>query len=315
MIDIRSWALLICIMLVSCAENDVVGGQCLVEQNYKSIDFPSGQFELGSLEFYPEERPIKKVSIEPFSIDNTEVTNAQFAKFVAATGYVTRAERGLDETVAPEIPDELRVPGSLVFEPPDVLAGASPLTWWNFVEGANWRQPNGPESSIEGREIYPVVHIAIEDARAYAAWAGRRLPTEAEWEYAAQFNATFEGSPDANYWQGIFPVSNSGADGYLGLAPAGCFEPTEAGLFDMIGNVWELTSSAYYPTHDSDQFKKRYKEGFDPNSPNVPVVVIKGGSYLCAENYCARYRPEARQPQDKFLSSSHVGFRTAGDLN
>lgn len=236
------------------------------------------------------------------SVDATEVTNAQFAEFVAATGYVTRAERGLPEAIYDSFPDEARVPGSAVFVQPWEEGPLNPARWWRFVEGADWRHPEGPGSSIEGKDDYPVVHLAYEDALAYAAWAGRRLPTADEWEHAARGGlegAKFEWGDseptgrEANYWQGIFPIVNTRSDGYAGLAPSACFDPNGYGLHDMTGNVWEWTST---PAGQSG------------------AMIVKGGSYLCANNYCSNYRPGAVHPQDMTLGTSHIGLRTVADL-
>ena len=264
-----------------------------------------GEFYFGSDSHYPEEAPARLAKVKSFWIDRTEVTNAQFSAFVSATGYVTHAERGLSESEASGLPIEFRAPGSMVFEPPSTLEGASPIDWWRFTPGANWRHPQGPKSSIAGRENFPVVHVTIADATAYARWAKRRLPTEIEWEFAAG-NREESNKPSslnreaaANTWQGIFPLVDTAKDGFGGIAPVACFIANSNGLFDMIGNVWELTASPYASSHeqpaDADSF------------------VVKGGSFLCAQNYCARYRPTARQPQDAYLASSHIGFRTVRD--
>lgn len=268
----------------------------------------SGSFLMGTNTGYPDEGPQNEREVQDFWIDAHEVTNAQFAAFVEATGYVTVAERNTDG-----------IKGSAVFIPPSADAPMSATSWWKFVEGASWRHPEGPDSSIAGKENHPVVHIALEDANAYAAWTGRRLPTETEWEYAARgglVGATYEwgeeapddGAPKANTWQGIFPIINSKKDGFEGLAPVGCFSPNGYGLFDMTGNVWEWTSSAYYVQHERDGQPAR--RGHDPRQPGVPVNVVKGGSFLCAENFCVRYRPAARHPQEYNLGTSHIGFRT-----
>ena len=269
-----------------------------------------GAFAMGMNNGYPEEGPETQVSVDGFWIDAHEVTNAQFAAFVEATGYQTIAERVIDG-----------VTGSAVFVPPRPDAPMSAINWWKFVDGASWRQPEGPGSSIAGKDHQPVVHIAYEDAQAYAAWADRRLPTEEEWEYAARGGldrATYEwgeekpddGAPKANTWQGMFPIVNSEKDGFAGLAPVGCYQPNGFNLYDMTGNVWEWTSTAYYPQHSERANERQDGAGHDPRQPGVPVNVLKGGSFLCAENYCVRYRPAARHPQELNLGTSHIGFRT-----
>ena len=290
-----------------------------------TVFIPAGTFAMGADDQRPEERWTHSVAIDGFWIDRYEVTNAQFAAFVAATGYVTLAERGLDPATHPAMPAELLAPGSIVFIPPTDLSRGGDITqWWQYVGGANWRQPEGPGSSIEGRENHPVVHVAYEDALAYARWRGRDLPTEAQWEYAARgglvgqdfaWGSEYQpgGRLKANAWQGIFPVMNTGEDGYIGTAPAGCFEANRYGLYDMIGNVWEWTSDWYRDGHGRD-------DAVNPAGPDIreigfapgqsPRKVIKGGSHLCAPNFCARYRPAARQPQEIDLGAGHLGFRT-----
>jgi len=283
-----------------------------------------GSFTMGADNERPEERFSHLVRVDSFWIDRTEVTNAQFAKFVEATRYVTLAERGLDPKTHPGMPENLLVPGSMLFIQPTALIRGGDLTqWWQYVKGANWRQPEGPGSSIKGKENYPVVHVSYEDALAYAHWLGRELPTEAQWEYAARggkydgddWSQAYDkdGKPIANTWQGIFPVYNTEEDGYAGTAPVGCFQPNGYGLYDMIGNVWEWTSDWYVPGHSREP-------ATNPNGPSLlqvridagmsPSKVIKGGSYLCAYNYCSRYRPTARQPQEVDLGAGHIGFRT-----
>lgn len=242
---------------------------------------PPGTFEMGS-DIYPEEAR-QTITVEGFWMDRTEVTNAAFATFVKATNYVTVAERAGTK-------------GAAVFVMPSGNANLSTAaSWWRYVEGASWRHPGGPDTSIEGRENFPVVAIAYEDAAAYAKWKGRRLPTEAEWEHAARAGAATlperEQPKDANTWQGVFPLINTSEDGFTGIAPVGCFKPNALGLYDMIGNVWEFTTDVF-------------------ESATPPAHVIKGGSFLCAPNYCLRYRPAARQPQEDGLGTSHVGFRT-----
>jgi formylglycine-generating enzyme len=279
-----------------------------------------GSFQMGSDRFYPEERPAHQASVDGFWIDRHPVTNAQFGTFVSATGYLTQVERGLDPIIMPGIPDSARVPGSLVFVPPkpDGISGQ-----WRFVPGANWRYPEGPGSSIAGRENHPVVHVTYEDALAYARWAGRELPTEAQFERAARGDLvdadyswgtelTPRGLHMANTWQGPFPLVNRALDGFEGTSPVGCFPANGYGLFDMGGNVWELTTTWYRPRHSI--LVERNPQGpassFDPRQPEVPAKVIKGGSHLCSPDFCWRFRPSARQPQEVFLATSHVGFRT-----
>jgi sulfatase modifying factor 1 len=290
-----------------------------------------GTFRMGSNSHYPEEAPVHCVKAGGFWMDRTPVTNRQFREFVDSTGYVTFAE------IAPEpadypgaLPHMLRA-GSLVFEPPRVDLrnwGA----WWTFKFGANWRRPYGPGSSIKGREDHPVVHVAYKDAEAYAQWAGKELPTEAEWEFAARGGLdgaefawgdefTPGGKHMANTWQGAFPHENLATDGYKRTSPVGAFPPNGYGLYDMIGNVWEWTTDWYAPKHAADAPKAccipensrgGAREGsFDPSQPQIkiPRKVLKGGSHLCAPNYCRRYRPAARHPQPVDTSTSHVGFR------
>ena len=287
------------------------------------VFIPGGSFTMGSDRERPEERFSHAVKVDSFWIDQHEVTNAEFEKFVQATGYKTLAERGVDPKSHPGM-EEVSVPGSVLFIQPTRLDRGGDLTqWWQYVKGANWREPEGPGSSIKGKENRPVVHVAYEDAQAYAHWLGRELPTEAQWEYAARggrnegedWSQAFDkdGKPIANSWQGIFPVYNTEADGYAGTAPVGCFPPNGYGLYDMIGNVWEWTTDWYVPGHPREQ-------AINPIGPSLlqvrvaavqsPSKVIKGGSYLCASNYCSRYRPTARQPQEVDLSTGHIGFRT-----
>ncbi len=230
------------------------------------------------------------------SVDRTEVTNAEFGRFVDETGYVTRAERGLPEDTFSYLPEEARRPGSAVFTPPEKPGPMVLSRWWTFVEGANWRRPEGPHSSISGLDHHPVVHIAYEDAVAYAGWAGRRLPSAVEWEAAAAPGAPpfHPDSDDANIWTGFFPISNTREDGYAQTAPAGCYPPNENGLYDVVGNVWEWTST--------------------PGVGEPTAMILKGGSYVCARNFCARYRTDAEQAQDPTLGASHIGFRTVADI-
>jgi formylglycine-generating enzyme len=289
-----------------------------------------GTFTMGSDEEKPEESAAHEVTVKGFWIDRHEVTNAAFARFVEATGYVTVAERGLDPADHPGMPPELLAPGAVVFTPPDGLLNLVDVTqWWRYTAGADWRHPSGPDSSIEGRDNHPVINVAYEDAQAYAHWLGRELPTEAQWEFAARGGldgATYSWGDEyydpvagwqANTWQGLFPLKDDADDGYHGAAPVGCFAPNGYGLFDMAGNVWEYARDWYLPGH-------RPVPATDPQGPDMalatryagpvtPSVVIKGGSFLCAPNFCARYRPAARQPQEPGLGASHLGFRTVLD--
>lgn len=270
------------------------------------VAIPGGTFVMGSETFHPEEMPLRSATVGPFLIDRHEVTNAQFAAFVDATGYVTVAERPLDPADYPGVDESLLVPGSMVFVMPERVADMEDLSqWWRYVAGANWRHPEGPDSTIEGRKNYPVVHVTREDALAYARWLGRDLPTEAEWEFAArggldraEYVWGDEAVPDdawqTNAWQGMFPIVNFVDDGFAGAAPVGCFAPNGYGLFDMAGNVWELTRDDYA----------------DRRGPQPGMGVIKGGSFLCADNFCFRYRPAARQPAALDTGASHTGFRT-----
>lgn len=238
----------------------------------------------------PEEGPARQATVAGFWIAAHEVTNAEYAAFVRATGYRTLAER--DPPVLPGAPPAMRQPGSAVFAVPD----AGNALWWRWVVGAQWRRPRGPASSIVGKDRHPVVQIGTADALAYARWAGKALPSEEQWESAARQGGAnprepvdAAGNPTANYYQGAFPQRDLGLDGYRGTAPAACFAASRIGTYDMIGNVWEWTRDATRPGSDSN--------------------VIKGGSYLCASNYCARYRPAARQFQERSLGTDHIGFR------
>ena len=278
---------------------------------------------MGEARVYSEEMPIVEACVNTLTLSRYEITNAQFATFVAETGYITRAERGWSEDET-EGPGEPVSPGSVVFIPPKRISQA--LDWWQFVEGASWHNPTGRASLRLSAAHLPVVHVTRADAEAYADWAGGRLPGEAEWEYAArggisgslyaweETEATRRSSR-ANTWQGVFPVINTNEDGHIGLAPIGSFPPNPFGLHDMIGNVWEWTNSIYYPTHMPDTATREWDNGFDPKQPGIKVGVIKGGSHLCAKSYCYRYRPAARHSQDLTFGTSHIGFRIAKDIS
>jgi formylglycine-generating enzyme len=295
---------------------------------------PGGSFLMGSADFYPEEGPVHEVSVDGFWMDRHLITNEQFARFVDATGYVTVAERELNPDDYPGAPAENLVPGALVFHK---TRGPVDLTdyrnWWTWTPGTSWRHPHGSQSSTDGVEQHPVVHIAYEDAEAYARWAGKDLPSEAEWERAARGGLEGKkftwgdehfpgGKAMANSWQGEFPWQNLLVDGYVGTSPVASFPPNGYGLFDMAGNVWEWTSD-WYVNHHADGIVHAccgpavnpriasQEKSYDPRQPDIriPRRVVKGGSHLCAPNYCLRYRPAARQPQMIDTGMSHIGFR------
>jgi formylglycine-generating enzyme len=290
---------------------------------------PPGSFRMGAEDFYPEEAPVHPVELDGFWIDEHPVTVAAFRRFTNETGYVTSAERAPDPRDYPDADTTLLVPGSLIFR---MTAGPVDLrdarNWWAWGPGAFWRRPEGPGSNVGGRELHPVVHIAAEDAEAYASWAGKELPTEAQWEYAARggldgavFTWGDESAPRgrmmANTWQGEFPWQNLEADGYAGTSPVKRFPANGFGLHDMAGNVWEWTAD-YFTAHDPPEDAKSCcaphnpRVGTpDPDDPAGQIArrVIKGGSYLCAPNYCLRYRPAARQAEAVDTSTSHIGFR------
>ena len=286
------------------------------------VDLPGGAFEMGSTAFYPDEAPVHTVTVAPFAIERHPVTNAQFAEFVADTGYVTVAERPLDPALYPGVAPEDLQPGALVFRP---TAGPVDLRdwrqWWDWAPGANWRMPFGPGAdwTFEDRLDHPVVQVAYPDAGAYAAWAGRRLPTEAEWEYAARAGSTTiyawgdEATPGgrlmANTWQGRFPYRNDGALGWRGTSPVGTFDANGFGLVDMIGNVWEWTTTKYGPHQGSGATESGCCCAPSREPDPTLTQVLKGGSHLCAPEYCHRYRPAARSPQSQDTSTTHIGFR------
>ena len=305
---------------------------------------PQGEFVMGgrSDRAYQDEFPLHEVVISPFYMDLYEVTNAEFKKFVDATGYVTTAEKDIDwETIkqqlptgTPKPPDSVLRAGSLVFES---SANVSNLydesQWWKWVVGANWRRPQGPGSSIEQIMDHPVVHVSWEDASAYADWCGKRLPTEAEWEWAAsggdseaiypwgnkEISAAFD---QANFWQGVFPISNNKQDGYENTSPVGSFPANGFGLYDMAGNVWEWCSDRYNAAGYQEAFTKGEQMNpkgsssyYDPREPNAAKHVLRGGSFLCNESYCSGYRITRRMSSSKETGLSHTGFRCARDLN
>jgi len=299
-----------------------------------TVPLDGGTFWMGSDDHYPEERPRRAVTVPSFRIDMRPVTNRDFAAFVAATGHVTLAERVPSPEDYPEADPSLLQPGSAVFISPDrPVPTTNPMLWWTFMIGASWRQPTGPGSHIAGLEDHPVVHVAFEDAQAFARWAGKRLPTEAEWEFAACGGRDTAyawgrelapgGAMLANYWRGRFPHENLLLDGWARTSPVGSYPPNDFGLLDMIGNVWEWTADWYSdrpvatprccsPERADALAREASHDPADPGR-NFPRKVLKGGSHLCAENYCQRYRPAARYPQTIDSSTSHIGFRCAAD--
>lgn len=292
-----------------------------------------GTFRMGSDRHYPEEAPAHPVAVDGFFIDLTPVTNRAFARFAEATGHVTLAEQAPRPEDYPGADPRLLVPGSLVFRAPDGPGARADWTrWWRFTPGADWRHPQGPGSSIDALMDHPVVHVCHADARAFARWCGKDLPSEAEWEFAARGGldgADFAwgeelvpgGVHRANTWQGRFPEENLTEDGYAGTSPVGIYPTNGYGLVDMIGNVWEWTDDWYAPQHSASAAKAcclprnprgaRPEESHDPLAPGRPAPrkVLKGGSHLCAPSYCRRYRPAARQPQTLDTASVHIGFR------
>lgn len=308
---------------------------------------PTREFTMGSddPEARPDERPAHRVRVSGFWIDETEVTNAQFAAFVDATGYVTTAEQAVDwdelrkqlPPGTPRPPDADLAPGSLVFRSPEQVHGTRDFSqWWSWTQGASWRRPEGPGSDLEGREQHPVVQVSWDDARAYCAWAGKRLPTEAEWESAARFGhdgARFawgtelepDGEHRANIWQGEFPTRNTAGDGFVGAAPVRSFPPNALGLYDMAGNVWEWTTDQFDPRTYSERAADLEPDGCcvdpagaersaDPRNPLAEhSYVHKGGSFLCHASYCSSYRPSARMATPPDTSLSHLGFRAVWD--
>jgi formylglycine-generating enzyme required for sulfatase activity len=294
---------------------------------------PGGTFRMGSDVHYPEEAPIHRVTVDAFWIDCAPVTNRAFRMFVEATGYRTFAEIAPDAKDYPGALPHMLKAGSLVFTPPNHPVDLSNFAnWWTFKFGASWRRPYGKDSSIRGLDDHPVVHVAYPDAQAYAAWAGKELPTEAEWEFAARgglAGAEFAwgdefmpgGRHMANTWQGEFPQQNLAEDGFHRTSPVKAFPPNGYGLYDMIGNTWEWTTDWYTSKHESEAPKAccipenprggGETDSYDPCQPQfkIPRKVAKGGSHLCAPNYCRRYRPAARHAQPIDTSMSHLGFR------
>ncbi|HLJ56803.1 MAG TPA: formylglycine-generating enzyme family protein [Chthonomonadaceae bacterium] len=292
---------------------------------------PGGRFSMGSpYAPFDDARPIHTVEVGGFCMDATPVTNSQFARFVAATGYVTTAERKPTAKDLPGVPEDKLVAGSLVFWPPETQVPLDDVSgWWRYVPGACWRHPEGPDSGIEGREQHPVVQVSWYDAAAYAKWAGKRLPTEAEWEFAARGGLTQQpyvwgkefrpgGKFMANTWQGRFPDTNSRSDGWERTSPVRSYPPNRFGLYDMAGNVWEWCADWYRPdyyAHSPGKNPKGPSSSSDPSEPGQPKRVQRGGSFLCTDQYCSRYMPGGRGKGAPDTGASHVGFRCVAPLN
>lgn len=295
---------------------------------------PGGEFKMGSTDpGFPDAQPVHPVRVHGFWMDSTEVTNAQFEAFVKATGYVTVAERTPTAEEYPGAPPENLVAGSVVFTPPDHdVSLDNHMQWWAYVHGADWRHPRGPKSNLDGRMQHPVVHVAFDDAEAYAKWAGKRLPTEAEWEFAArggldgkEFVWGDEFKPNgkfmANTFQGEFPRHDTGEDGFTGTAPVGSFPSNGYGLYDMAGNVWEWVSDWYRPDQPAVLAATAMvvenpggpSTSVDPAEPGVWKHVHKGGSFLCTDQYCARYKPGGRGKGEPDTGTDHLGFRCVRD--
>ncbi|MEJ7831120.1 MAG: formylglycine-generating enzyme family protein [Segetibacter sp.] len=295
----------------------------------KMLWVPGGSFTMGSDDpMFPDAQPVHTVTVKGFLMDEHEVTNAEFEKFVKATNFVTIAERKLDPKDFPGVPVESLVPGSGVFTPTaHPVSLDNPLQWWQYVAGASWRHPFGPGSSVEGLQNNPVVHVSYEDALAYAKWAGKRLPTEAEWEFAAQGGRGLHkyywgedlkpaGRWVANIYQGDFPTTNTGEDGFAGIAPVKSYSANPYGLYDIDGNVWEWCNDFYRP----DYYKQSPannpqgpKDSYDPDEPGTVKRVQRGGSFLCSDQYCIRYKPGSRGKGEVQSGSNNLGFRCVKD--
>jgi formylglycine-generating enzyme required for sulfatase activity len=322
----KAVALLLLIGTFGCAGDSGEGTPAPGPAPEGMVWIPGGRFDMGSESGRPDERPVHRVSVDGFWMSETEVTNAEFEAFVQATGYITIAERPLDPALYPGVDPALLQPGSLMFAAPGrAVSLHNHFQWWEWSTGTSWRNPSGGESSYKDRLAHPVVHVSWDDALAYADWAGGRLPTEAEWEFAARGGldgARFgwgdrppEGG-DANIWQGQFPVVNTGDDGFLETAPVRSYSPNPFGLYDMAGNVWEWVSDWYRPDYYADspaQNPEGPKDSFDPAEPGAAKRVLRGGSFLCHDTYCESYRPSARMMNAPDTGTNHQGFRLVMD--
>ncbi len=321
-----------CVFSAACVADDTAASVPATDQPRGEAPagmawIPGGWFTMGD-EAFPDARPLHRVYVDGYWMDTHEVTNEEFARFVKETGYVTVAERPIDPAKFPGVPAENLEPGSIVFAPP---SGPVPLDnhlrWWSWVKKTDWQHPEGPHSDIKDREKHPVVQIAWEDAVAYATWAGKRLPTEAEWERAARGGLESKtyvwgedepgaGGWQANIWQGRFPVENTRDDGYVAAAPVGSFAPNAYGLFDMSGNVWEWCSDWYQAdTYANSESRNPLgpSTSHDPQEPGIPKRVQRGGSFLCHDGYCRRYVPGGRGKGDIESGTNHIGFRCVMD--
>jgi len=326
-------------LALALAQGGAMAGATLAEPAPSSgapgmITVPAGEFLMGTEEpSMTDTRPVHRVYVDGFRMDRTEVTNEQFARFTEATGHVTVAERPLDPKDFPGVPPDALVPGSIVFTPPSgEVSLQNHLAWWSYVPGASWRHPEGPQSGVAGRGQHPVVQVAYEDAAAYCAWAGKRLPSEAEFERAARGGLERKkyvwgdelrpaGKVQANTWQGRFPEQNSTEDGFAGTAPVASYPANGFGLHDLAGNVWEWCADWYRPDtyakqRESAEVAKNPRgpgDSFDPAEPGVPKRVQRGGSYLCSDQYCSRYVPGGRGKGATDSGTTHLGFRCVAD--
>ncbi|SHN77888.1 formylglycine-generating enzyme family protein [Chitinophaga sp. CF418] len=340
---ITGWALSTSLLLYACQGNrpeqtaagNTTDHVAINDSLNHMVFIPGGSFTMGAddAEARKDEQPRHTVKVDSFWMDEHEVTNAEFAVFVKATGYLTTAEKPISKEElmqqlppgSPEPDSSMLQPGSLVFAPPSHAVPLDDVSqWWSFVLGASWQHPGGPNTNMDGREHLPVVHISWDDAQAYAKWAGKRLPTEAEWEYAARgglkdqpypwgTEALTEGKTKANTWNGHFPYQNTQTDGFAGLAPVKSFAPNGYGLYDMSGNVWEWCAdwydSRYYQQPDNNNNPTGPASGYDPEDPTTPKHTIRGGSFMCTDEYCSGYRVTARMKTSPESGLENLGFR------